>query len=169
MSQVGSLLPSHDVLRGGILFYFISPCRFDVWVPSKWAVRAKQMSMLMSALFYKPLHGKYIILLQSDDVDKPGSARWLWQHLHSESESTEFAIQDQVIATRIYEAKIINKSLSSLMCRVCGQDHNSFVIVLPPIGCLCLLILPQFSSKCSTLAPVKAVLIPTQSQFMVYS
>ena len=85
----------------------------------------------MSALFSKLLHGKYITLPQSDDVDKLGSAMWLWQHLDSESESTVFAIQDQVIATRIYEAKIMNKSLSSLMCRVCGQAEETIIHLLP--------------------------------------
>ena len=84
----------------------------------------------MSSLISKPLHGKYITLLQCGDVDKPGSARWLQQHLHSESESTVCAIQDQVIATRVYEVKIMGKHLPSLMCRVCGQAEETIVHLL---------------------------------------
>ena len=106
--------------------------------PNKQALRAKQLSILMSSLISKPLHGKYITLLQCGDVDKPGSARWLQQHLHSESESTVCAIQDQVIATRVYEVKIMGKRLPSLMCRVCGQAEETIIHLL---------------SSCPSLAP----------------
>ena len=98
--------------------------------PSKQALRTKQMSMLMSSLTSKPLHGKYITWLQSSDVNKLGSARWLQKHLHLESESTVFAIQDQVIATRVYEARIMNMTLPSLLCRVCGQAEETIVHLL---------------------------------------
>ena len=106
--------------------------------PNKQALHAKQLSILMSSLISKPLHGKYITLLQCGDVDKPGSARWLQQHLHSESESTVCAIQDQVIATRVYEVKIMGKHLPSLMCRVCGQAEETIIHLL---------------SSCPSLAP----------------
>ena len=38
--------------------------------PSKQALSAKQLNILMASLVSKPLHGKYITLLQSGDVDK---------------------------------------------------------------------------------------------------
>ena len=85
---------------------------------------------MKSSLLSKPLHGKYATLLQSDSVDGSGSSKWLQQHLHSESESTVIAIQDQVIATRVYEAKIMNKSIPSLLCRVCGQAEETILHLL---------------------------------------
>ena len=42
----------------------------------------KQMSTLMSFLLAKPLHSKYITLLQSDRVDRSGSTKWLQQQQH---------------------------------------------------------------------------------------
>ena len=63
----------------------------------------------MSSLLSKPLHNKYITLLQSDSVpDRSGSTTWLQQHLHSESESTVFAMQDRVNTIKVYKAKIMN-------------------------------------------------------------
>ena len=41
--------------------------------------------------------------------------------------STIFAIQDQVIATRVYEAKVMMKSVPSVMCRVCGQAEETIL------------------------------------------
>ena len=54
---------------------------------------------------------------------------WLKSHIHSEMESTVhvFAIQDQVIATRVIEAKIIHKSVPS---GVCGQSEETIVHLL---------------------------------------
>ena len=98
--------------------------------PDKRAIRAEQLSTLKSSLLSKPLHGKYATLLRSDSVDGSGSSKWLQQHLHSESESTVIAIQDQVIATRVYEAKIMNKSIPSLLCRVCGQAEETILHLL---------------------------------------
>ena len=98
--------------------------------PDKRAIRAEQLSTMKSSLLSKPLHGKYATLLQSDSVDGSGSSKWLQQHLHSESESTVIAIQDQVIATRVYEAKIMNKSIPSLLCRVCGQAEETILHLL---------------------------------------
>ena len=66
-------------------------------------------------------------LLESHDVHRSKSTQWLRQHLHSESESTIFAIQDQVIATRVYEAKVMMKSVPSVMCRVCGQAEETIL------------------------------------------
>ena len=96
--------------------------------PNKRDIRAEQLSTMKSSLLSKPLHGKYATLLQSDSVDGSGSSKWLQQHLHSES--TVIAIQDQVIATRVYEAKIMNKSIPSLLCRVCGQAEETIFHLL---------------------------------------
>ena len=53
----------------------------------------------MLALLAKPLHGQYFSFVNSDVVDTQNSFNWLRQHLHSETESTVLAVQDQVIAT----------------------------------------------------------------------
>ena len=98
--------------------------------PDKRAIRAEQLSTLKSSLLSNPLHGKYTTLLQSDSVDASGSSKWLQQHLHSESESTVLAIQDQVIAIRVYEGKIMNKSIPSLLCRVYGQAEETILHLL---------------------------------------
>ena len=103
--------------------------------PDKRAICAEQLSTLKSSLLSKPLHGKYTTLLQSDSVDGSGSSKWLQQHLHSESESTVLAIQDQVIATRGYEAKIMNKSIPSRLCRVrlFSICYRPALLWLPPL------------------------------------
>jgi len=67
----------------------------------------KQKSLLADSLVAKPLCGKYLSFLMSSNVDKGNSTRWLQQHLLSESESTILAVQDQVIVTRVYRAKIM--------------------------------------------------------------
>ena len=58
---------------------------------------------------------------RSVDMNVEWSFRWLRGSLHSESESTIFAIQDQVICTRIYQAKAMKSSISSMLCRFCGD------------------------------------------------
>jgi len=95
----------------------------------KQAICGKQLSLLIDPLTAKPLHGKYSFLASSD-VDKADSTRWLRQHLYTESESTIFAIQDQVIATRIYEAKIMCKNVPSLKCRICDKFNETIVHLL---------------------------------------
>ena len=57
-----------------------------------------QFSQLMSTLSTKSLHGWYYSLLNDSSIDKHRSMCWLKIHLHSETESTILAIQDQVIA-----------------------------------------------------------------------
>jgi len=76
-------------------------------------VTEKQLKLLVDRLVAKPLHGKFFSLLTNHDGHKSKSTQWLCQHLYSESESTIFAIQDQVIATRVYEAKVMMKSILS--------------------------------------------------------
>jgi len=63
-------------------------------------------------------------------VDKERSFRWLKIHLHSEMMSTVRAIQDQVIVTRVIEAKVMHKFVPSLMCRVCGQAEETIAHLL---------------------------------------
>ena len=48
------------------------------------------------------------------------------------------AVQDQIIATRVIEIKVMHKSILSLMCRVCGSAEETIVHLL---------------AACPTLAP----------------
>ena len=73
----------------------------------------KQKSLLVSVLLAKPLHGQYFSFVNSDMVDKQSSFNWLRQYLHSKTESTVLAVQDQVIATRVIEIKVMHKSIPS--------------------------------------------------------
>ena len=84
-----------------------------------------QFSQLMSSLTAKPLHGQYYSLLNDNSIDKRRSIYWLNNHLHSETESTILAIQDQVIATRLIEARIMKKYIPSVCCRLCGGHEES--------------------------------------------
>ena len=55
----------------------------------------KQLHSLSSSLLEKPLHGRFYSFVDTEDVNKQKSFVWLKQHLHSETESTIFAIQNQ--------------------------------------------------------------------------
>ena len=96
----------------------------------KSAICKKQRDQLLSSLTSKPLHGRFYSLLNDHLIDKSRSLCWLKSHIHSETESTVFAIQDQVIATRVIEAKIMHKSVPSVLCRVCGQSEETIVHLL---------------------------------------
>ena len=66
-------------------------------------------------------------------------------HLYSETESTIVAIQDQVIATRLIEAKIIKKHVPSLMCRLCGGYEETIVHLMaawPSLACIQIFVPP---------------------------
>ena len=93
-------------------------------------LRKCEFSQLMGSLLAKPLHGKFQSLLDSEEIDASLSTCWLRQHLHSESESTVCAIQDQVISTRVYESKIMGKSVATLSCRICGQAEETIIHLL---------------------------------------
>ena len=97
-----------------------------------------KFGQLMDTLSAKPLHGRFQALLDSKGIDASRSMYWLHQHLHSESESTLCAVQDQVIAMRVYEAKIMQKGIPNILCRVCGQLEETIV---------------HFLCACSALAP----------------
>ena len=59
----------------------------------------KRKSLLMLALLDKPLHSQYFSFVNLDMVNKQSGFNWVRQHLHSETEFTILAVQDQVIAT----------------------------------------------------------------------
>ena len=90
----------------------------------------RQSTQLMSSLIAKPLHGQFYSLLSNDLIDRHRSLCWLRHHLHSETESTVFAVQNQVICTRVIAAKIMHKTVPSVLCRVCGQSEETIVHLL---------------------------------------
>ena len=94
------------------------------------ALCGQQLHSLTSSLLAKPLHGCFYSFLNTDAMDKQNSFMWLKQHLHSETESTIIAIQNQVIATRVIESKVMHKPVPSLMCRMCHQAEEIIVHLL---------------------------------------
>ena len=93
-------------------------------------IRDCQFSRLMSSIIDKPLHGQYYALLNKNSIDKTRSVCWLKSHVHSESESTILAIQNQAITTRVLQVKIMKMSIPSIMCRLCGEHEESVVHLL---------------------------------------
>ena len=55
---------------------------------------------------------------------------WLRQHLRSETESSIIAIQNQVIATRVVESRVMHKSVPSILCRLCHEAEETIVHLL---------------------------------------
>jgi len=98
----------------------------------KSAICAAQQNKLFDGLCAKPLHGKFINWMQSANVNMDKNFQWLRQSLHSESESTLFAIRDQVICTCVYQAKIMGSHVS-VMCRLCGKQEETIQHILA--GC----------------------------------
>ena len=96
-------------------------------------VCAHQRQCHLEHLNDKPLHGKFYSWCFAGSVDPLRSFHWLNQYLHSESESTILAIQDQVLHTRVYEAKIMKQAVPSLMCRLCSQKEETIQHLLA--GC----------------------------------
>ena len=47
-----------------------------------------------------------------------------------ETESTILTIQDQFIATRVYGATMMSRSIPSLMCRLCGVHEETIVLFI---------------------------------------
>ena len=97
------------------------------FVPLKSTICKRQHDQLLSSLTSKPLHGRFYSLLNDGLIDKHRSLCWLKSHIHFEMESTVFAIQDQVIATGVIEAKIMHKSVPSVLC---GQSEETIVHLL---------------------------------------
>jgi len=52
------------------------------------------------------------------------SFHWLHCSLYSKSESTVYAIQDQVLCTRVYKAKIMQFPVQSIMRRLCHEHEK---------------------------------------------
>lgn len=96
----------------------------------KKSICTKQYDQLISSLTIKPLHGLFHSLFNDASIDNIRSFSWLKHHIHSESESTIFAIQDQAISTRVIEAKIMYRPVPSVLCRVCGRFEESIVHLL---------------------------------------
>ena len=86
----------------------------------KQALCAAQCEQLLHHLCAKSLHGKFMMnWARSGDINNAQSFQWLKGSIHSESESTILAVQDQVLCTRVYQAKIMRCPVSTLMCRFC--------------------------------------------------
>jgi len=80
--------------------------------------------LLFSAM---PLHGWLCSLVNSSVVDKQKS----FVILYSETKSTIIlAIQNQVIATKVIESKVMHKLVPSLNCRLCGHAEETIVHLL---------------------------------------
>ena len=92
-----------------------------------------QRQEFVDRLCGKPLHGKFFIYMRSDTIDASLSFRWLKHSLHSESESSIFAVQDQVLCTRVYQSKIMKLPVPSLLCRICFEHEETIQHVLA--GC----------------------------------
>jgi len=80
----------------------------------KQAICERKLSLLIDCLTEKPLHGKFsfwlpVILIRLIVSDGYGSTY---------AQSQNPTMQDQVIATRICEAKIMCKNVPSLKCRL---------------------------------------------------
>jgi len=71
--------------------------------------------------------------MKSDSINTSRSFQWLKHSLYSESKSSIFAIQDQVICTRVYQAKIIRSAVPSLLCTFCSEHEETIQHVL--VGC----------------------------------
>ena len=70
-----------------------------------------------------------------NDVDKQSSFMWLRQHLHSETELLIIAIQNQVIATRVIESKVMHNQCH-LSCADCVTKLKklSFIYCQPVLS-----------------------------------
>jgi len=67
---------------------------------------------LLYGQFKVQANNSFCIPLLSYGLDR--SFQWLQQSLHSESESTLFAIHNQVICTRVYQTKIMGSQVSDV-------------------------------------------------------
>ena len=97
------------------------------------AVVTSQRKKLLDTLYAKPLHGKFFTWVHSSVINTARSFRWLQCSMHGESESSIFAIQDQVLCTRSYQAKIMKISVQSILCRLCQEHEESIQHLLS--GC----------------------------------
>jgi len=61
----------------------------------------------------------------SGPIDLSKSFYWLKEFFHSEFESSIFAIQDQVVRTRVYETKIMHVPGPTVMCCLCNSHEET--------------------------------------------
>jgi len=85
----------------------------------------RQKALRWDVLKDKPLHGKFVNWCCSGPIDLSKSFYWLKEFFHSESESSIFAIQDQVVRTRVYETKIMHVPGPTVMCRLCNSHEET--------------------------------------------
>ena len=71
--------------------------------------------------------------MRSDNINASHSFQWLKHSLHSESENSVFAVQDQVLCTRVYQSRIMRLPVPSLLCRFCFEHEETIQHVLA--GC----------------------------------
>ena len=112
--ELNCLLPARSSLSARANFYCAAlSITVDVQscdlISLKSSICKMQFNNLRSSVTAKPLHGRFFSFLDYQLIDICGSLHRLEHHIHSETESTIFAIQDQVISTRVVEAKIIHK------------------------------------------------------------
>lgn len=87
----------------------------------------------------KALHGRYITAIEEDHIDTGKSQAWLRSgNLFPETEGFVAAIQDQVMATRVYRKMILKQLVADIKCRLCGQKEET---------------LDHLLSGCSAMAP----------------
>ncbi|CAH1976142.1 unnamed protein product, partial [Acanthoscelides obtectus] len=73
----------------------------------------------------KALHGKYRTLLENDNIDTFASTAYLRSgNLFAETEGFISAIQDRVIATKVYKRIIMRERQDNIRCRVCGEKDE---------------------------------------------
>ena len=117
----------------------------------------QQRACLWNTLCEKPLHGKIFNWCSSNSVDMSRSFHWLSDFVYSESESTIFAIQDQVVRTRVYEAKITKASTLTVLCHLCNSEEENYTAFngwMPHTGTNQLSSLSQLGGRCDLLASV---------------
>ena len=75
----------------------------------------------------KPLHRRYPLRADNDDVDRSATHQWLSRSsLKGETEGFISAPQDQSLATRVYKAKILKKGADQ-RCRLCTRSEETIV------------------------------------------
>ena len=81
----------------------------------------------------KPLHGRYPLRIDNADVDRTTTHQWFSRSsLKGETEDFILAAQDQSLATRMYQAKVL-KNRADQRCRIC--THSEETIDRMILGC----------------------------------
>ena len=98
-------------------------------------IDSKKVSKLLKIIYEKQyqhswlnstLHGKILKGCIDDGADVQASFQWLMSaNLRGEAVSSIFAIQEQMIATRVIRKRIWKENIISEKCRVCDQSIES--------------------------------------------